>query len=153
MCISRRMLASVIFMLLSSAMLSAQTISPVVSEYGGKKASGSFTVTNNALVPLTVVVEPPQSLSFINGKPHLGALDPTVHLTLEEMSAKVGAKQSHEFSYKLECDTQPCAVTIYTTITGPHTASGLAVAIHLPHVSYLCDKSKGCRSSMVNGKP
>jgi len=134
-------------------MLSAQTISPVVSEYGGKKVSGSFTVTNNGLVPLTAVVERPQTLAFENGQPRLGPLAATTHLELGEMSARVGAKQSHSFSYRLACDAQPCAVTIYTTITGPHAASGLAVAIHLPHVAYLCHKSKGCRSSVVNGKP
>jgi len=143
------MLASVIFVLLSSTMLSAQTISPVISEYGGKKVSGSFTITNNGLTPLTVVIEPPQTLAFENGQPRLGPLDPAVHLTLAEMSAKIGAKQQHQFDYKLTCDARPCAVTIYTTITGPHTASGLAVAIHLPHTLYFCEKQKGCRAQVL----
>jgi hypothetical protein len=136
-------------LLLLTATAHSQTISPVTSEYGGKKAVGSFSIRNDGLIPITAVVEPPQSLSVINGKLQLRPTDHGVYLTLAEMSARIGAKQSHQFDYKLTCDVKPCAVATFVTITGPHATNGLAVAIHLPHTAYFCQKQKGCRASII----
>jgi len=149
-------LSVLLAVLLAIPLVNAQTISPVITELASKNSkpvSSSFTVRNDGVVPLAVVVESPQSMTFENGTPRLGPLAPTVHVELSEQSAKIGAKQQHEFGYKLRCDAFPCALTIYTTITGPHTSSGIAVAIHLPHVIYFCEKAKGCRARVLGGKP
>ncbi len=143
-----------VVLLLAVPLLHAQTVSPVIVELSSKKAkpvTGSFTITNNSLVPITVVVEPPQSLTFPDGKPSVGTLAPTVHVELSEQSARVGAKQQHNFYYKLQCDSRPCALVVYTTIMGSHAQKGLAVAIHLPHVVYLCEKQKNCRAQVTKG--
>ena len=51
------MRSAILFLILAAApAIHAQTISPPISEYG-KKASGEFTVTNDAIIPLAVSVE------------------------------------------------------------------------------------------------
>jgi hypothetical protein len=136
----------------------AQTISPVITEVSakpGKSISGSFQIRNDGLVPFVAVIEKPQSLAFVNGKPNLQSLVPTTTLELSEMSARIGAKQSHEFAYRLRCETLPCSTVIYTVITGSHLDSGMQIALHLPSTIYACPKAKNCRASVIGsgGKP
>lgn len=153
--VRRRALAAVIFIwCLLPHGLSAQTVSPVIVELsakGSKSFSGSFSVNNPGVTPITAVVEAPRSMIFANGKPTLKPLGPGVTLDLSQQSAKVGAKQSATFWYTLKCATKPCAVTVFTTISGPHAANGMSVAIHLPHVIYGCEKQKNCRKSVIAG--
>jgi hypothetical protein len=153
--VRRRTLAAVIFILcLFPHGLSAQTVSPVIVELsakGTKSFSGSFSVNNPGVTPITAVVESPQSMIFANGKPTLKPLDVGTTVELSQQSAKVGAKQSATFWYSLKCAAKPCAVMLFTTISGPHAASGMSVAIHLPHVIYGCEKQKNCRKSVIAG--
>jgi hypothetical protein len=127
--------------------LHAQTVSPVISEYG-KKASGEFTVTNNALVPEAVAVEAMSFSVGTDGKSIFRPLDPGVDVQLSTQSARLGPRQSYVVNYEVHCAVLPCAVTIFSTLTGLHTTEGIAMAIHLPHVIYVCNKPKACRQSM-----
>jgi hypothetical protein len=134
---------------------SAQTISPVSQEYGGKSGkaiTGSFSVTNNGIVPITAVVQRPQSLTFINGQPHLKALDPTVHVEIDQQSARLGARQSHSFAYRITTDQLPQAITFFTVLTrtvARRDLGGVQFAISLPSTAYLCEKQKGCRATII----
>jgi hypothetical protein len=133
----------------------AQTISPVSQEYGsksGKAITGSFTITNNSVVPMTAVVQHPQSLTFVNGQPHLAALAPGVHVELNAQSARLGAKQTHTFNYRITTDQLPQAITFFATLTRTverRDLGGIQVAISLPSTAYLCEKQKGCRSRVL----
>lgn len=127
---------------------SAQTISPVVSQYG-KKARGEFSVTNNSILPMNVTVEPVSFSLNSDGQSQFRPLDPGVDVQLSEMSARVSPKADHAFLYQIKCANLPCAVTFLTgTMTGQHTQDGLAVRIILPHVVYVCDRAKECRASV-----
>jgi|HubBroStandDraft_6_1064221.scaffolds.fasta_scaffold591103_1 hypothetical protein len=133
----------------------AQTVSPVITELaskGTKPVTGSFTITNPGLVSITAVVEQPQSMTFTNGKPLFQPLDSGTTLELSQQSARIGARQSAQFWYKLTCRTKPCALTVYATITGAHVSNGMAIAIHLPHIIYVCEKQKNCRANIIKGE-
>jgi len=151
----RTLAAAVLFLIwLFPPGVSAQTVAPVIVELsakGSKSFSGSFSVNNPGVTPITAVVETPQSMSFANGKPTLKPLDAGTTLDLSQQSAKVGAKQSATFWYTLKCSQKPCAVIVFTTISGPHAASGMSVALHIPHVIYGCEKQKNCRKSVIAG--
>ncbi len=125
--------------------LHAQGIAPIISEYGHGKANGAFTVMNNSLEPLSVVI---QAYSFSvspESKSMLRALDPGIHIQLDSMSTKLGAKQQHEFAYKVKCDTLPCWGTFTAAISGAHASNGMALEMIVPHTFYICEKQKGCR--------
>jgi hypothetical protein len=151
-----RLKALALLLLFATPLLRAQSVSPVATEVGGKKseAQGNFTITNNSIIPLTVILEQPQQLTFESGKPKLSPLSPGVHLELSEQSARLGARQQHSFWWKLVCEKRPCAVTLWSTLTGAHTNTGLSVAIHLPTSIYFCQQAKNCRASvMKEGQP
>ncbi len=126
--------------------LFAQGIAPIITEYGHGKVNGSFTVTNGSLEPVSVVI---QEYSFDvspEGKSIIRPLDPGIHIQLDSMSARIGAKQQHEFAYKVKCDTLPCWGTFNAAISGGHASNGVALVMIVPHTFYVCqDKQKGCR--------
>ena len=126
--------------------LQAQGIAPIISEYGHGKVNGSFTVMNNFLEPVSVVI---QKYSFsVNpeGKSTIRQLDPSIHIELDSMSARIGAKQQHEFAYKVKCDTLPCWGTFNASISGAHVSNGIGLVMIVPHTFYVCqDKQTGCR--------
>jgi hypothetical protein len=133
-------------LLLVAPTLHAQGIAPIITEYGHGKANGTFTITNDFLEPLSVVI---QEYSFTvnqDGKSQLRSLDPGIHIQIDSMSAKVGAKQQHEFAYKVKCDTLPCWGTFNAALSGAHVSSGVGLVMIVPHTFYVCqDKQKGCR--------
>jgi len=136
-----------IFLLLFVApALHAQGIAPIITEYGHGKANGSFTVTNNFLEPVSVVI---QEFSFSvnpDSKSTILPLDPRIHIELDSMSARIGAKQQHEFAYKVKCDTLPCWGTFNASISGAHVSNGVGLVMIVPHTFYICqDKQTGCR--------
>jgi hypothetical protein len=135
--------------LLVASSVCAQTISPVIVEYGHGKADGQFTVTNNSLVSSAVTIEP-KSFSIVpNSIPIYRPLDSTVHLALSESSAFVGARQTHTFYYSIKCDVLPCLVVLDAGVTtGQKTQEGLIIRALVPHVVYICEKQKGCRQSV-----
>ena len=137
----------IFLLLLVAPALHAQGIAPIITEYGHGKANGSFTVTNNFLQPVSVVI---QEYSFSvnpDGKSKIRPLDPGIHIKLDSMSAKIGAKQQHEFGYKVKCDTLPCWGTFNASISGAHVSNGLGLVMIVPHTFYICpDKQTECRN-------
>jgi hypothetical protein len=134
-------------LLLVAPALHAQGIAPIITEYGHGKANGTFTITNDFLEPVSVVI---QEYSFnVNqdGKSQLRPLDPGIHIQIDSMSAKIGAKQQHEFAYKVKCDTLPCWGTFNAALSGAHVSNGVGLVMIVPHTFYICrDKQTGCRN-------
>jgi hypothetical protein len=98
------------------------------------------------LEPVSVVI---QEFSFSvnpDSKSTILPLDPRIHIELDSMSARIGAKQQHEFSYKVKCDSLPCWGTFNASISGAHVSNGVGLVMIVPHTFYICqDKQTGCR--------
>lgn len=149
---SLRRLLLLLPLLLTTPALRAQGIAPIISEYGRGKANGSFTVKNGLLEPLSVVIKEYSFSVDEKSKSILRPLDQGIHIELDSMSAKIGAKQQHEFAYKVKCDTLPCWGTFNAAISGAHTSNGLSLVTIVPHTFYICgDKQKGCRDRIRKG--
>jgi len=133
-------------LLLVAPVLHAQGIAPIITEYGHGKANGTFTIMNDFTEPISVVI---QEYSFTvnqDGKSQLRPLDPGIHVEVDSMSARIGAKQHHEFAYKVKCDTLPCWGTFNAALSGAHVSTGIGLVMVVPHTFYICqDKPKGCR--------
>jgi len=136
--------------LLAASTLSAQTISPLFGEHG-RKASGSFTVTNNSLYPTVVTIQP---MSFSLGENRSQQLSELtgVDLKLSEMSVRLGPQESRELFYDARCTTSDhCHFAIFANFfDGRKLDSGVTVAIHLPYSVYVCQKAKGCKDRTHN---
>src|ERR1035438_1273358 len=88
----------IFLLLLVAPALYAQGIAPIITEYGHGKANGAFTITNDFLEPVSVVI---QEYSFSvnpDGKSKIRPLDQGIHIQLDSMSVQIGAKQQHEFA-------------------------------------------------------
>ena len=114
----------------------AQTISPVIVEYTDK-AEGRFQLYNDGDIPLTVVVEPHSFTVDSTGMATFRKLDPGLHVQLSTTSFRLAPKQTYYVFYKATTETYPNWFTIYATVTGPTTATGLKLALELPHTVYL----------------
>ena len=125
---------------------SAQTISPLVQECGGKKCTGSFTIRNDQLKPSSFVIES-YTTKFTNGasRPTPVPLDSGTTATISETSGRLSPKEARVFNFKVTCQSLPCAVTFLTGLSGGHTDDGIQVRLILPFSVYACEKSKGCR--------
>lgn len=135
----------VIFLLAAPAL--AQTISPVINECG-KKCSGAFTFRNNGLEPMMVTVEPASfSIDAATGHSIYRPLDSTVEVLMNEMSARVGPREEHQFDYSIQCSVYPCMVVLRTIASGGHTDAGVQLRFQLPEVIYQCNKAKNCRAN------
>jgi hypothetical protein len=139
----------VFFFLFACTRLAAQSITPLTSEFG-KKAAGSFTVTNNGLRPLNVTLEKRGFTVSPEGVPTLTPLPAGVRLELGVTSTSIGIGQSHTFFYKMTCDTLPChAQVLALMMSGEKTAEGFKLALGLPTVIYVCEKKKNCRADTL----
>jgi hypothetical protein len=126
--------------------LHAQGIAPIITEYGHGKVNGSFTVLNRLLEPVSVLIHEYSFSVGPDSKSQLRPLDPGIHIQIDSMSARIGAKQQHEFAYKVKCDTLPCWGTFNAAISGAHVSNGMGLVMIVPHTFYVCqDKQKGCR--------
>jgi len=135
----------ILFVLAASAQ---GTVGPIISEYSGK-ARGEFTVQNQSLTPMTVVLEPMSFSADASGNATFRPLDSNIHVRLDSMSARIGVRQQRTFSYEVNCEAFPCWLSIYTTFTGARTTEGLQIALHIPHTIYFCSKgTKGCRTKV-----
>ncbi|HXP82662.1 MAG TPA: hypothetical protein VN976_22370 [Verrucomicrobiae bacterium] len=114
----------------------AQTVSPVIVEYANK-ADGRFQVYNDADIPITVVVEPHSFTVDSTGKAVFRKLDPGLHVELSSTSFRLAPKQTYYVFYKATTESYPNWFCIYSTVSGPVTATGLKLAIELPHTVYL----------------
>ena len=114
----------------------AQTISPVIVEYTDK-ADGRFQLYNDGDLPLTVVVEPHSFSVDSTGMATFRKLDSGLHVELSTTSFRLAPKQTYYVFYKATTETYPNWFTIYATITGTTTSTGLKLALELPHTVYL----------------
>jgi hypothetical protein len=139
-------------LLLISAPAHSQTISPLITECG-KKCSGSFTLTNNGLIPLAATLESFQ-FSLDSSGQHFRNLD-TARVILSETSARLGPREAREINYKILCNATPCEVAILATMVVGNTknSSGtgvIQVRLALQETVYACEKSKNCRRSILD---
>jgi hypothetical protein len=114
----------------------SQTISPVIVEYTDK-ADGKFQLYNDGDLPLTVVVEPHSFTVDSTGMATFRKLDPEIHVELSTTSFRLAPKQTYYVFYKATTETYPNWFTIYATISGTTTPTGLKLALELPHTVYL----------------
>jgi hypothetical protein len=135
----KRMFLGMVGLLFLAPLAPAQTVSPVILEYTDK-ADGRFQVYNDADIPLTVVVEPHSFTVDSTGKAIFRKLDPGLKVQLSATSFRVAPKQTYYVFYKATTETYPNWFCIYSTISGPVTATGLKLAIELPHTVYLLGK-------------
>jgi hypothetical protein len=140
----KKAIALIVLGLIGNA-AAAQTVSPLIAEFG-KKISGDFTVSNNALTPQAVTIEAFSFGADKDGKPIYRALDSGIAVRLSETSARLGPKASRSIHYQITCVAYPCEVAIFADFVGLHTTNGIALSIHVPHVVYACEKVKGCRA-------
>lgn len=143
-------LVLVFLILLIATACFGQTVSPVLVEGKGPHVKGEITVTNNQLIPMGLILEA-QSVVVVSGQTFYQHLDPSINVKLGAMSARLSPKQSYVVPYEITCAAMPCVVNIGATFTGLHTKDGLAIALHLPHVVYVCQKARGCRDSVRHG--
>ena len=132
----KHLLLAAICLLFVAPRVPAQTISPVIVEYP-ERADGRFQIYNDADVPLTVTVEPQSFTVDSTGMATFRKLDPGLHVTLSATSFRVAPKQTYFVFYKATTETYPSWFTIYATVTGTTTPTGLKLAIQLPHTVYL----------------
>ncbi|MCL4522383.1 MAG: hypothetical protein M1453_09340 [Acidobacteria bacterium] len=134
--------------LLLAVSATAQTVSPVIVEYR-EKASGSFQIYNDSFVPLAVILEPRSFSVNLEGKPTFRPLDPEIRVELSESSFRVGPQQTFTVFYKARSTRLPAWFTIYATITGPQTPTGIKLVLELPHTVYLLTKQPLPREAVV----
>jgi hypothetical protein len=132
----KRFFLATAFLFFLAPLAPAQTISPVIVEYTDK-ADGRFQLYNDADIPLTVVVEPHSFSVDSTGKATFRKLDPGLHVELSSTSFRLAPKQTYYVFYKATTETFPNWFCIYATVTGPTTATGLKLALELPHTVYL----------------
>lgn len=130
---------------------SAQTVSPVITEYQ-QKGEGKIELTNNTLTPLVVVLQP-QSFSIApDGKAMYRPLDPTIHVELSTTSVRLEPKQQYYIFYKAQADTLPAWFTIYATFSSPRRGPGLNLRLMLPHTVYLYQRESLQKDDVKAGK-
>ena len=120
----------------------AQSISPPIAEYR-EKPSGSFTVRNESVFPLTVTLQPRGFRVTEDGEVMVEPLDTArVHLSLSTLSFRLQPRQGYTVFYDAKLDSLPAWFTVWTAITGAKTAGGVNIRIELPHVVYAYQKQR-----------
>lgn len=130
----------------------AQTESPLVQEFG-KKISGSYTIRNDTLKPVSLVIES-YSITYDSAGQHYHPLDSSIHLQLSETSTRLSPQETHEISFRAKCDTYPCQLAFANELVIGHTQGdkdhpSVAICVILPEVVYACDKAKDCRKNIL----
>lgn len=122
--------------------LPAQSISPPVSEYR-EKANASFTVTNESVFPLTVVLQPRGFTVSEDGEVAVTPLDTArIRLSLSTISFRLQPRQAYTVFYDVKADSVPAWFTIWNAVTGARTSNGVNIRVELPHVVYLNQKDR-----------
>jgi hypothetical protein len=139
---------AILMLILCASGCRAQTVSPIVAEFG-KKANGAFQITNNTVQPMVVSLES-YSFSLDSKGQHFRKLDATTHVTLSESSARLSPREVHEFNYRITCDVLPCYTTILSGMIVGKTQDGIQVRLILPHSVYTCQKKASkCREQAL----
>ncbi len=91
------LIAFALLFLIFASIAQSQSISPLTAECSAKKCVGTFTVTNNGVVPLAVTIAP-YAVAFdpMTKKPIFSALGTFVHVALSETSARIPPRQPHD---------------------------------------------------------
>lgn len=113
-----------------------QQVQPVIMEYKNK-AEGKFSVINNTLEPMAVVLEPKSFSISPDGRGTFRNLDPTIHVQLSTMSVKLQPLQSYTVFYKADAESFPAWFTIYSTFSPARSGASISVRVQLPHTVYL----------------
>ena len=116
-----------------------QTVSPAVIEYTGP-AESSFEVVNDTLLPLIATIEPKSFTIDVNGTAVFQALDPKVHLELNQTSLRLPPQQHRTIYYKVSANSYPAWFTVYVNFSGLPRRNGMNVKLSLPHTVYLLAK-------------
>jgi hypothetical protein len=131
--------------------VSAQTVSPIITEYNGK-GEGTITLANNTLSPLVVTIEA-QSFSINpDGRAIYRPLDPSIHVSLSTTSVRLEPKQQYFVFYKTHADSLPAWFTVFATFSQPQRSPGLNVRIMLPHTVYLYQKQALRKTDVRTGQ-
>ena len=117
----------------------AQTVRPVIVQYGGP-AQGKVELVNNALQPLSVVLEPMSFTITPDGNGVYGPLSADIHLKLSAMSFRIPPRQSRFVFYEAKPDKLPAWFVIYSVFAGRPSQSGINVQLRLPHTVYILQK-------------
>jgi hypothetical protein len=115
----------------------AQSVSPVISEYHGGPATGSFDVNNDSLSPLVITIEPKSFSIDREGKGEFRALDTGIKVTLSETSMRLPPKSHRTIFYKASAETYPAWFSVYATFRGMPKENHMNVELQLPHTVYL----------------
>lgn len=126
----------------------AQTVSPVILEYR-EKAKGSFQITNDTVVPMSVSIEPRSFSVDPEGNPKFRKLDEQINVRLSATSFRLGPRQTFTIFYDASARQVPAWFTIYSTITGPPNPNGLQLAVELPHTVYLLTRKPLAREAVA----
>ena len=121
----------------------AQTVRPVIFEYG-EKARGRFELVNDTLEPLNVVLDARSFTVSETGEMSYRPLDPGIHLKLSTMSFRIPPQQSYLVFYEAWADKAPAWFVIYSSLTGYgfKTSEGMNIRLQLPHTVYLLPKQR-----------
>jgi hypothetical protein len=134
--------------LANATVIRAQTVSPVILEYR-EKAKGSFQLTNDTVVPMSVSIEPRSFSVDPDGNPTYRKLDEQIKVRLSATSFRLGPRQTFTVFYDASAQQIPAWFTIYSTITGPPNPNGLQLAVELPHTVYLLTRKPLARESVA----
>src|ERR1700749_1549932 len=91
----------------------AQSVSPVITEYHGGPAAGSFDVNNDSLSPLVITIEPKSFSIDREGKGEFRALDTGIKVTFSETSLRLPPKSHRTVFYKAYAETYPAWFSVY----------------------------------------
>jgi hypothetical protein len=148
----KRALIALILTIGFGSTCTAQTVSPVISEYG-KKVYGTYTIRNDSLQPVSLVIEAYQATYDSKGQ-HLQPVDPSLNLQLSETSVRLSPRETHQITFKAKPISFPVSLVFLNGMTMGHTQGdkdhpSLAVRLILPHVAYICSAAKDCRKNTL----
>src|SRR6266498_4507497 len=142
-------LASALCVLVLGAVVSAQTVRPVINELGNP-AKGRVEYINDGLTPLNVVLEAKSFTVSETGEISYRPLDPSIHLKLSTTSFRIQPQQTYYVFYEASSPQSPSWFVIYANFSGfPfRTAQGMNVRLQLPHTVYLLPKQSVDKSEV-----
>ncbi len=137
--------------LVLSALCGAQTVRPLIDEFGNP-AKGRVEYVNDASVPLNVVVEAKSFSVNEKGEISYRPLDSNIHLKLSATSFRIPPQQSYFLFYEASSDVAPAWFVIYGSFSGfaVRTAEGMNVRVQLPHTVYLLPKGGTLEKSDIH---
>ena len=138
----------VLAILANATVSRAQTVSPVILEYR-EKAKGSFQITNDTVVPMSVSIGPRSFSVDTEGNPKFRKLDDQIKVRLSTTSFRLGPRQTFTIFYDASAQQLPAWFTIYSTVTGPPNPNGLQLAVELPHTVYLLTKKPFAKEAIA----